>query len=245
MVYAEKIDEAALEMQRKADEERKKLKGRRSYLYASDIFQCMRKIYFEFVDDGKTIKKDDFLPAQIRIFHNGNAVHDRICKYLEEAGVKFVPEVEIPIDPVLNVHGRLDVLVVDEIDTSKYKHILELKSINLPSLARPKREHVAQITYYLHQMKMPEGFLIYESKVNQRVFEFKVDYDPEIAQEILDWFKQCLNYVKTKELPPIIYCKTRYPCKWRTGRCRYYDNCWSKGINRHGSPFIKRFIPEN
>ncbi len=244
-MYAEKIDKAAVEMQKKADEKRLQVKGRRSYLYASDIFQCMRKIYFEFIDDGKSIKKDDFVPNQIRIFHNGHAVHERICEYLEFAGVKHVSEVEIPVDPILNVHGRLDVLVVDEIDTSKYKHILELKSINLASLAKPKPEHVGQLMYYLHQMKMNEGYLIYESKVNQRIFEFQVIYDPDLVNDILQWFSKCMDFVKRKELPPVLYAKGRYPCSWKTSRCKFYDNCWSKGISRHGSPRIRRFITQN
>lgn len=239
-MYKEIIDRISVEKQKKDEAERIKMKGKRSYLYASDIFQCMRKIYFEFIDDSKAIQKDEFEPHQVRLFHNGNMVHERLTSYLMDAKLDIIPEVEIPIDPVLKVHGRLDNLVREH---GKNKHILEFKSINLPTVSKPKPEHTAQLTYYLGQMKMDEGYLIYESKANQRIYEFKVEFDAVFFKEITDWFAKVWDYVDKKEIPPIIYCKTRYPCKWKTGRCRYYDNCWSKGINRHGAPFIKRFIP--
>ena len=239
-MYKEIIDRMVIERQKKDDAERVKKKGKRSYLYASDIFQCMRKIYFDFIHDPKVIHKDDFEPHQIRIFHNGNLVHERLTSYLMDAGLDVVPEVEIPIDSVLRVHGRLDILVREN---GVNKHVLEFKSINLPTVSRPKLEHTGQLTYYLGQMQMQEGYLIYESKANQKVFEFRVDFDVDFFNEIKDWYRKVWDYVDRKEIPPIMYVKTRYPCKWRTGRCRYYDNCWAKGINRHGSPHIRRFIP--
>lgn len=242
-MYKEIIDEAALDLAKKEKElRRQRGKGKKEYLYVSDIFQCMRKVYFSFLDEG-VIEADDYTPAQIRIFHNGDAVHERICRYLKEGNVHIEEELDIPVDPDLNVHGRLDVMVYEDPEKTDKKHILELKSINLPSLSQPKREHMGQVTYYLHQMKMDTGFLIYESKVNQRIFEFQVDYDPGFAQEVMDFFRKVMDYVQKKEIPPIMYVKSRYPCSWRTGRCKFFENCWSSGIARHG-PGIRRFIPD-
>lgn len=221
-MYKEIIDEEALKMQEESN------KKKREYYYASDVFQCMRKIWYEFhVEKDETICMDKFIPAQIRVFHNGNFVHDRLVSYLKHKGLVIQTEINVPPPEDINIHGRVDALVGEgESD------ILEFKSISMDPVKKPKYEHLGQINFYMHQLKRKRGFLIYESKQTQEVYEFEVNYDPVMVANVFKFFKTLQGYVERRELPPIFYTSDAYPCKWRTGRCRFYKTCWKEGVTR-------------
>jgi hypothetical protein len=150
-----------------------------------------------------------------------------------EEKIDFDTEVVVPIHEELKIHGRMDVLVYDNsivLDRKIPKHILEFKSINVPKLRYPKREHAAQLTYYLHQMRLDTGFLIYESKVNQRIFEFEINYDPAFMLEIEQFYRDIWHHVNTKTVPDLIHPKKGYPCQTSAFNCKYWFLCHNNGI---------------
>lgn len=229
-MYKEMIDEEAL----KINEEKSKKK--REYFYASDVFQCMRKIFYEFfLEKDESITMDTFIPAQVRVFHNGDAVHDRLTGYLKHRGLVVQTEIDVPPPEDINIHGRVDALVGE----GEESDILEFKSINMDPVKKPKYEHLGQINFYMHQLKKKRGFLIYESKQTQEVYEFEVAYDPVMVGNVFRFFTTLKAYVDRKEIPPIFYTAESYPCKWKTGRCRFYKTCWKDGVSRTNG-FIKR-----
>ena len=125
-------------------EERSAARGdKERTLYASDYGQCMRKIWFQFFPN--EFHQEQLDPRVLRIFHNGEVVHERLAQYLtNEQVLSFIPEVDVPRDE-LEVHGRCDgVCLVDDRFT-----VVEFKSINSFVVKEPKEEHVGQLTWYM------------------------------------------------------------------------------------------------
>lgn len=88
-------------------------------------------------------------PRTMRIFNNGDGVHDRLQSYLEQAGVCIMREVPV-IDVEYNIQGHTDgYLKLSKIEVG----ILEIKSINsngFQNLKAPKDEHKLQAMVYLY-----------------------------------------------------------------------------------------------
>lgn len=88
-------------------------------------------------------------PRTMRIFNNGDGVHDRLQTYLEQAGVCLMREVPV-IDVEHNIQGHTDgYLKLSKIEVG----ILEIKSINsngFQNLKAPKDEHKLQAMVYLY-----------------------------------------------------------------------------------------------
>lgn len=111
-------------------------------LYASDYGQCMRKVWFEFFPEQFPVSFDSRV---LRIFHNGEVVHERLAGYLlKDKDIFFKAEVDVPRDD-LDVHGRCDgICVVDG-----QAVVVEFKTINRSLVRNPKPEHVGQILWYM------------------------------------------------------------------------------------------------
>ena len=112
-------------------------------LYASDYGQCMRKVYYQFFPGEYFVGEYD--ARVLRIFHNGEAVHERLSFYLgADSSLQFREEVDVPRDSV-KVHGRCDgVCLIDR----KFV-VTEFKSINSASVPSPKPEHLGQLMWYM------------------------------------------------------------------------------------------------
>ena len=117
-------------------------------LYASDYGSCMRKTWFQFFPEEYPI--GDFDPRTLRIFHNGEDVHERLSSYLRnEVGLDFSDEIDVPRDN-LEVHGRCDgICTVDERAV-----VVEFKSINRKTVYEPKEEHTGQLMWYMTMWRM-------------------------------------------------------------------------------------------
>jgi len=191
-------------------------KRKRKYLYASDIYQCQRKICLEFKG-----MVQEFEPRTLRVFDNGNSTHERITKYFAQAGMLLEEEKVLPdFVEEIEVHGRLDLLL--NVDGEQV--VGEIKSINMRMVDKPKREHIAQLMFYLHQMGLKTGILIYESKQTQELFLFKVDYDESVARKVIDWFKETDKKMRQKRLPKKMNPQY-YPCKFGQSFCPFFEEC--------------------
>lgn len=143
-------------------------------LYASDYGQCMRKTWYQFFPED--YPTGDFDPRTLRIFHNGEDVHERLSSYLRnEVDIDFSDEIDIPRDN-LNVHGRCDgICTVDERAV-----VVEFKSINRKTVYEAKEENVGQLMWYMTMWRMlrddlradfgfaPEALLV-EKELNGKV----------------------------------------------------------------------------
>lgn len=124
--------------------ERQLERGERSRsLYASDYGQCQRKVWFQFFPEVYVAEETD--ARTLRIFHNGDAVHERLGDYIKRSGVVFLEEQDVPRD-ALQVHGRCDGMAI----VHGRFCVVEFKSINAVSVADAKPEHQGQVMWYMH-----------------------------------------------------------------------------------------------
>jgi CRISPR/Cas system-associated exonuclease Cas4 (RecB family) len=155
------------------NEERRAGKVRTS-LYASDYGSCPRKVYFQFFPNEYAAEKPD--ARQLRIFQNGDKVHERLGHYLKrEESLDFHDEIDVPRDE-LDVHGRCDgTCTVDE-----QAVVVEFKSINKDFVDRSKEEHQGQLMWYIHMFKQ------LRVRVKQRLGLGEFDVVPEdVAADLL------------------------------------------------------------
>jgi len=118
-------------------------RGPRDSMYASDYGQCQRKTFMQFFPD--RFPGEKFTDRTIRIFQNGDSVHERLSEYLRrDKALGFLEEIDIPRD-TLDVHGRSDGLCL----INDQFVVVEFKSINRSNVPCPKEEHLGQITMYM------------------------------------------------------------------------------------------------
>ena len=124
----------------------------------SQIFKCKRSNYYT----RKKEKKDTInVNARTRrIFDNGHSVHNRLQKYLKNAGILLLDEVPV-VNEEYNVQGHTDgVLLID--DKSRELGILEIKSCNsgtFKELIKPIEEHELQALLYMYCLEQRRVFL--------------------------------------------------------------------------------------
>lgn len=118
-------------------------RGPRDSAYASDYEACQRKVFMQFFPD--RFPSEDFTPRTIRIFQNGDSVHERLSEYLRrDPDLQFMEEIDIPRDE-MDIHGRSDGLCL----INDQFVVVEFKSINRSNVPCPKEEHLGQITAYM------------------------------------------------------------------------------------------------
>ena len=187
-----------------------------------------------------------FDPRMLRIFHNGENVHERLSQYFHNSNVTFLEEEEIPRD-ILDVHGRCDGIAMHEGTFV----VVEFKSINARKVYKAKEEHEGQIMWYMHMWETHrqklldgkkwdlspveklllsskgsvKGEIIMESKQTQELFTFPMTLDTELIAKIRKWFIELQAHVDEKRIPPIIYNEKKFPCQWTGGRCAYWEKC--------------------
>jgi CRISPR/Cas system-associated exonuclease Cas4 (RecB family) len=158
------LDEQSLQFDVRRREERGE---KPRTLYASDYGQCMLKVWRQFFPQDFPGAAYD--PRTIRVFHNGEVVHERLQGYLEKSGIVFLAEVDVPRD-ALDVHGRCDGIAM----MHDIFHVLEFKSINTAVVDAPKDEHIGQLMWY---MEMWEGL---RREIRD---EFRIAPDTVVLQE--------------------------------------------------------------
>lgn len=196
----------------------------RKGMHISSVGSCLRKAYLDITHEAESEKLS---AKQIRVFENGNYVHDRIRKYLKP----ILKEQEIPVyDKELGLSGSYDGVVIIE----GKEVMIEIKSINSFMVDKPMENHVKQIMLYMHLSGIKKGVLLYESKPNQEIFEFEVDYDENIANEGLEFFRVLKQHIGYRKIPNISndYDKGKYPCMWGKEKCPYWRHCYGDGMEQ-------------
>lgn len=138
------LDEQSIEW----NEERRRERGNKPRSkYASDYGQCMRKIWFQFFPE--QYPAEQFDARLMRIFHNGEVVHERLAEYFSKSKVPFLEEIDVPRNE-LDVHGRCDGIAM----LNERFYVLEFKSINARSVYKAKEEHEGQLTWYMYMWEL-------------------------------------------------------------------------------------------
>lgn len=124
----------------------------------SQTGNCNRRNYYVRIGEESDGKID---PRGERIFHNGDAVHDRIQTYLERAGLLLMREVPLRNDKY-NIQGHTDGLL--QVKRTGEIVVLEIKSINKDGFAvvkqkGVKREHIMQGNVYVYCLEEHRKYL--------------------------------------------------------------------------------------
>jgi hypothetical protein len=159
--------------------------------HPSSLHRSAKELYHLYLngDDQR-----EFEPRILRIFDNGHAVHDRLQRYLKDAGV--LKQIEVPVESTeYEIQGHTDGII----EINGMEGVLEIKSMNqnqFYSAYEPKTDHLIQINIYMYCIGIPRGCLLYECKDNQELKEFYVKQDNSILDPIFEKIKyvqECLR----------------------------------------------------
>lgn len=186
-----------------------------------------------------------------RIFNNGSYMHDRFQTYFWKmnilegrwecklCGAEFYdtspeecPECSCPLflkydevvveDPKNLIYGHADGIL----NGKKESVVLELKSMNeyrFKSLRAPLEEHKRQIMIYMYCIPMNKGYIIYENKNSQDIKSFKINYDKEIIEDILENIRKFRSsWFRGKLLPRLC----AYETEGHSYECPYVTECF-------------------
>ena len=190
----------------------------------SEIVSCLRKVWFSYLYP-KEISKE-----VIRIFEAGNILHDFIAKVLKS---EKNPEVELLMNEVpieikkddFTIFGKIDDLILIRIGDRKA--LVEVKSCKeLPE--SPKMMNIQQIQLYMDSIKVYEGYLLYVEKNTLKTRAFKINYNKEIVNALMEKFDTLHKCLKNN-VPPIpegkIFKNLNYLCK----NCEWKNECDNLG----------------
>lgn len=154
---------------------------------------------------------------------------------------------EVPVHSnELRIIGHSDGEVVD----GENRYLIEIKSIGLgtvrwdqptlykaysdgelsldglwKNIKKPFASHVRQGQIYLHCTGLSEIIFIYEWKPTQEVKEFKVTYQEELVQPIIDNCKTVINHLENNEIPEQPHWAISASCNG-CKYCPYKKECW-------------------
>ncbi len=197
------------------ERERDKKNKERIHFWISEVGKCPRSIFFKF----KKAPAEQIPPERIRIFDHGDFIHQMVLRPLFALGK--IRAAEVPIPPNEIVAGRADAIL--SINGEPY--VLDVKSIsgrmNFEKLEAMK-EHVWQVQLYMHYFKIKKGILLYLNKDTQEIKEFVFDYDPDLAEKLLDWFQKLKKKIEENKVPIRL---ADWPENWQCQRCEFSQIC--------------------
>ena len=151
--------------------------------HPSSLHKSPQELYWHYLKGDN----QQFDSRMLRIFDNGHHVHERIQRYLKEAGILL--QAEVPVEnEEYEIKGHTDGII--EIDGTR--GVLEIKSMNANtfySAYEPKTDHLIQLNVYMFCLEIPRGCLLYECKDNQELKEFYIKQDSRILNPILQKIK--------------------------------------------------------
>jgi len=182
--------------------------------YISDAGRCSRMVFFKI----KKAPRKELEPQVLRTFDHGDYIHRLILNTLFSLGIVRASEINIPPQEI--IAGRADAIIGLNNDL----YVLDIKSISgrTKTLERPKEEDNAQLQLYLHYFKIPKGILLYVNKDTQELNEFLVDYNPLLAQNLLNELSNLKKKVDSNIIPPRIL---GYPDTWQCQYCQFFEIC--------------------
>lgn len=116
------------------------------------------------------------------VTETGEKIHERIQKALESRGLLLSKEQRI-YDPVLQATGHYDAVI--KMDGQQV--VGEIKSMGakkFDAATAPLDAHRAQLNFYLHNLGLQQGLLVYVDRDNPgRIKTFDMAYDPGLYSE--------------------------------------------------------------
>ena len=182
----------------------------------------------------KQAQKENVPQNLIRIFEEGNAIHEKwqrlfirggLCKAEDCDFSKFNKEYEVGYTPdaIITIKGK--------------KYVVEIKSVNTYQFQKMTSHPTAskQVQMYMKFSGIHDGIILCEDKNNQQFKVFLVKYDSDKIIPFIDRLES-VQYYKTRVLEEGKMVKrsekcTSKLCK-RALECPMRDACWNVGKGR-------------
>ena len=206
-------------------EERKGLHA--SAVITSDSVFCIREQILSLFY--KRNQEDSISEGLLRIFEEGNCIHEKwqsmferagIARGIEDRGHSKIFDLYMTPDAIIELNGKLYVVEIKSANTYSYK---AMKS------GHPSGTH--QLQLYMHFLCIPRGFVLVEDKNTQEFKIFPVRYEPghasKFVQRLYDINEAKEKYMMDNTLPQKI-CNS-VDCS-RASRCAMSKACF--GLSR-------------
>ncbi len=191
--------------------------------YPSEIGSCLRRVWFSYTKPKET--EADL----VKIFHVGNILHDFVVDVLRSEKTKEVELIasEFPFRVAMKdfiVSGRVDNLILVKLNNRKV--LVEVKSCSsLKFTDKPTRSHVMQLQYYMHNIDVHNGILLYVEKNTLKSKVFTIKYDEKEAEKIAQRFVQLHESLIKNEIPDP-ESRMLKDMKWMCRGCPYREECY-------------------
>lgn len=171
--------------------------------YPSELtFPCLRSVQLKYLYPNI---KPDF--EKLKVFKIGSVIHELLEKAFAQEKKRFrlleselsVKESFIINNHVFQICGRLDCLI----RIAKQNYVVDFKTMR--SYAKnyiPKPADIQQLTFYLHALKLENGFLVYVDKQDLTFYVEKIKYNEELYQELVQKAFELHKALKIKVVLP-------------------------------------------
>ncbi|MCX8202596.1 MAG: PD-(D/E)XK nuclease family protein [Candidatus Micrarchaeota archaeon] len=195
--------------------------------YPSEVGQCLRKSWFN-IKMPKPVE-----PEVTKVYEAGNLFHAFIVDVLKSEKnpeIKLL-ETELPLKYKIDdfeISGRIDDLI--QLEHNGEKVLIEVKSTkSLENLKEPSESYVMQLQFYMHVTGIKNGAILYLEKNTLKSKAFFLEYDPSMAESIIERFKKLHLSLKNNEVPEP-EAKLNAKKNWMCSFCPYKQEC--EGIER-------------
>lgn len=138
--------------------------------------------------------------------------------------IKFI-ESELPFKMDFKdfiVSGRLDDVVIAKEDDKKI--IIEVKTVRDVRSAKPSKNHIMQLQFYMHATGIKDGIILYVDRTTLKTKAFEIEYNEKHSLDILNRFKS-LHELLVKDVLPIDEFKQSKETIWACNMCEYRAKC--------------------
>jgi len=184
-----------------------------SKFYPSSLGLCPRFLFMEKTNPRKDSEDLKSIGIVGTMFHDW--IEDELYKdYKCEQVVKFD-------NGKIQISGRVDAVNDEE--------VIDFKTCsNIDYIDEPKDEHIAQLTVYMHILKLKKGKLIYITKSTFKCKEFTIKYDKKKFDEIIAKLETIHNHILKKSKPTDVVIKDTIPHYTMCKYCKYRDICYNR-----------------
>ncbi|MFA5528602.1 MAG: hypothetical protein WC996_08285 [Peptostreptococcales bacterium] len=200
-----------------------------SAIIASPSSYCIREQVLSLLFERN---KEENLPiGLLRIFEEGNCIHEKwqtmferagIARGIEDRGYSALFDLYMTPDAVVEINKRLYVVEIKSANTFSFKHMKD----SHPSGTK-------QLQLYMHFLCIPRGFVLAEDKNTQDFKIFPVHYEPGQAKPFVERLydiKAAKERFEDEGVLPVRLCNSA-TCKRAEG-CAMSDACFGRNKKR-------------
>lgn len=226
----------------------------RTSFWPSDLFNCRRKVALGF----REVSLDSVAPRVKEARYWGNVFHKQYYERLlcipnlrviatEQKISIAIPGINTPLRGRFDVLGEIraaDIAAVLNVSLPEgvppdeiIPFLLDVKSASpytarqVAETGRPLRTDEAEVTCYMHSLRVPLALVVYHDKASNIREIAPVFYSESAFGEIAEWVRSVYHVLRAGELPDAEFDTetTNFPCSF----CSYLTTCRELGP---GSP---------